>query len=78
MNTEDISGGAFDEFIDPLALSVEQAAPVSNTSRSELYEALGRQILKAEKHDRRALILIEDLRQCLRSLPSSPGKKSSN
>ncbi|NJC05743.1 hypothetical protein GGQ97_001536 [Sphingomonas kaistensis] len=65
--------------LDPLAMTVEQAARAANTSRSELYNVLGRGLeggLEGKKLGRRTLILTEDLRRYLRSLPSYRSSKA--
>lgn len=52
-----------------LAFSIKDAVRVSGLSRSLLYVAIGRGVLRARKFGARTVILDSDLRQFLRSLP---------
>jgi len=52
-----------------LAYAIEVAAEQSDSSRSEIYEALKRGDLRAKKNGRRTVILHDDLVAYLASLP---------
>jgi excisionase family DNA binding protein len=54
---------------DILAYSIEEAARVSRTSRSALYEVIGRGELTVRKRGRKTLVLASDLQSWLNSLP---------
>jgi excisionase family DNA binding protein len=54
---------------DKLALSVEQAADAAPVGRTKLYEAIRDGRLKTRKSGRRTVILIDDFKQFLNSLP---------
>ena len=58
--------------LDPIALTVEEAAYAAKVSRSELYRALQRGDLMAKKQGRRTLILRADLQSYLDGLPKYP------
>ena len=51
-------------------LSVVEACAVAGIGRSKLYEAIATGSLKARKWGKRTLILRDDLRQFLASLPT--------
>jgi hypothetical protein len=51
------------------AYSIAQAAKAGAGSRSSLYEAINLGLLRARKRGRSTIILAEDLRDYLRSLP---------
>jgi excisionase family DNA binding protein len=53
----------------PLAHSVEEAATRANCGRTTIYAAIKSGALKARKIGRRTIILNEDLRAWLASLP---------
>jgi excisionase family DNA binding protein len=53
-----------------LAYTVEMAAKAATVGRTSIYEAINSGALKAKKIGRRTLILDEDLRSWLASLPS--------
>jgi excisionase family DNA binding protein len=59
--------------IAPLAYSVTDACTVAGTGRTVLYEAIRSGRLAARKRGRRTLILAEDLRRWVESLPSLRG-----
>jgi excisionase family DNA binding protein len=54
---------------DKLALTVEEAADAAPVGRTKLYEAMGDGRLKARNSGRRTVILVDDFRQFLNSLP---------
>ena len=65
----------------PLAHSVAAVCSITHTGRTALYEAIRGGALRAVKRGRRTLILDEDLRRWVQSLPSvavRPIEKSSN
>lgn len=53
----------------PLTYSIEEARKVTGTGRTVLYEEIEAGRLRAVKRGRRTLILAEDLRRWLASLP---------
>ena len=53
----------------PLAYSVGEACETARIGRTILFEAI-RAVLRAIKHSKRTLILAEDLRRWLESLPA--------
>jgi excisionase family DNA binding protein len=54
----------------PLAHSIAEASERSGIGRTALYELINTGQLTARKRGRRTLILHDDLRRCLESLPS--------
>lgn len=55
---------------EPLALTVTEAARMSRSSRSTIYEALQRRDLQGKKLGRRTIILRDALASYLASLPN--------
>jgi excisionase family DNA binding protein len=54
----------------PVALSVAEACEAANLSHTTLYKAMNSGALRAVKNHKRTLILAEDLKQWLASLPA--------
>jgi excisionase family DNA binding protein len=54
----------------PLAHNIAGACAATNTCRTVLYEAIGKGELRAVKRGRRTLILDDDLRRWVQSLPT--------
>ena len=54
----------------PIAFSVAEACSAARIGRTSLYEAVRCGKLRAVKHAKRTLILAEDLRRWLESLPA--------
>jgi excisionase family DNA binding protein len=66
--------------ITPLAHSVPEACSIACAGRTALYEAIRSGALRAVKRGRRTLILDDDLRRWVQTLPSlkvNPVKQSS-
>ena len=59
-----------DAIIEKQGLSVAEASHVSGIGRTKLYEAIGAGQLEARKYGKRTLILRDDLRRFLTSLPA--------
>ena len=55
---------------DPLVHSVADACALARTGRTALYQAINAGELRAVKRGRRTLILDDDLRRWVQSLPS--------
>jgi excisionase family DNA binding protein len=60
----------------PLALQVHDAVRVSGLGRSSLYEAIRNGRLPIRKAGRRTLILADDLKRFVESLPSAKPSKT--
>jgi excisionase family DNA binding protein len=53
-----------------LAMTIAEACAASRIGRTRIYEAIRAGELRARKHGKRTLILADDLRQWLESLPT--------
>jgi excisionase family DNA binding protein len=60
----------------PIAHTVSEACRLSCTGRTALYEAINSQALRAVKRGRRTLILDDDLRRWVQSLPPIAAKQA--
>jgi hypothetical protein len=61
---------------DPIAFTIAEAVKASAVSRTELYRAAGRGELTIRKRGKRSLILADDLRRWVQSLPPAVGKSA--
>jgi excisionase family DNA binding protein len=57
------------EITQPLAVSIQDAVRLSGIGRSSLYEAIRRGELPIRKSGRRTLLMTDDIRRWLASLP---------
>lgn len=55
----------------PFAVSIDDAAVMAGVGRSSLYEAIKEGALPLRKCGRRSLILVDDLRRWITSLPEA-------
>ena len=58
-----------------ISVSIVEAARRVGVGRSSIYEAINRGDLPIRKCGRRSLVLVEDLKSWISSLPSSQGDK---
>ena len=58
-----------------ISISIVEAARRAGVGRSSIYEAINRGDLPIRKCGRRSLVLVEDLKSWITSLPSSQGDK---
>jgi excisionase family DNA binding protein len=54
----------------PLAYNISEACAVARAGRTALYEAIRSGALRARKRGRRTLVLADDLRNWIESLPA--------
>ena len=66
---------AGDTQMPPIALTIAEACAASRIGRTRLYEAIRAGEVCARKHGKRTLILDEDFRSWLESLPAVQPKK---
>ena len=59
-----------------LAFNISEAGQAANTGRTAIYEAIRSGELRAVKRGRRTLILADDLRRWLESLPAVIAKNN--
>jgi hypothetical protein len=57
--------------IEPLAVSVDQAARITGESRSQIYNRVGRGEYRAIKSGARTLIIYESIKQRFANLPAA-------
>jgi excisionase family DNA binding protein len=55
--------------MEKIALTIIEACQVAGISRTSLYAAIGRGELAARKSGRRTLVLVDDLKEWISSLP---------
>ena len=60
----------------PLAYSIAEASEASRIGRTSIYEAINSRELIARKNGRRTVILADDLRRWLQSLPVTSSDSS--
>tara|TARA_B100002049_G_C16050152_1_gene363100 strand:+ start:268 stop:510 length:243 start_codon:yes stop_codon:yes gene_type:complete len=63
------------ERLNPIALTIDEAASIARLSRSTIYVALRDGSLTARKLGRRTIICVDDLRQFLDTLPAFKCKR---
>lgn len=59
--------------IDPIAVSIPDAAKMLGVSRTKIYTLIASQELSRRKAGKRALILVSDLRNYAENLPTEAG-----
>lgn len=59
---------------EPLAYTVAEAVKAAAVSRTELYRAVARQELVLRKRGKRSIILADELKRWLASLPAASSK----
>ena len=59
--------------MEPLAHSIQEAMKIANAGRTTIYRAISNGELVARKRGRRTIILADDLRRWLESLPPVTG-----
>jgi excisionase family DNA binding protein len=57
--------------IEPIAVSIQEAVRLSGVGRSSIYEAVNRGEIPIRKRGRRSLVMVEDLRRWIETLPST-------
>ena len=62
--------------IDPIFISVKQAAQALNVSTWVLYQLLDQNKIDSRYHGRRRLVVVDSLREYAKNLPSTPAEKS--
>ncbi|MBE0580144.1 MAG: helix-turn-helix domain-containing protein [Devosia sp.] len=60
--------------LEKIALTIEEAARAASISRSRLYEMIKTGLLNSRKNGRQTLILADDLKAFIASLPASDAK----
>ncbi|WP_291362133.1 helix-turn-helix domain-containing protein [Devosia sp.] len=60
--------------MEKIALTIEEAARAASISRSRLYEMIKTGLLNSRKNGRQTLILADDLKAFIASLPASDAK----
>lgn len=61
--------------MEPLALTISETCAVSGLGRTSVYEAIRDGSLPARKRGRRTIVLTDDLRRYLETLPPLKSKK---
>ena len=65
-----------DAEVRPIAYSIAQACRAASISRTALYDVIARGDLPLHKFGRKSLILVTDLEEYIRSLPTTHSDKS--